>query len=618
MKPRLCKVENFGSYGHAEIDFSDLGLTLISGSTGSGKSTIADFVAYTCFGVTSKQGNADDVRAWGCDEPTKVELEVELPDGDITVVRIRGKQTQNDIYWLEAGDPENPKRGKDATDTQRLLEQRLGVDAELFLLGSYFSQFSLTDAFFTARPKDRRETLERITDLSLPILLAERASEARKVAKKELEALESSLTKEQGRQEQVLSQIQNSVRASEAWEVEHDRALIVAQARLATFEDEKTAKLEKAAEELEALSARVTADEEFTAKAEQIKEKQAALGVTRTRLQQTTTAAAELKAKLSVAAREYDKQERLPDTCPECQRPGAAPNKEQHLAKLKKGIGMFSVALKAETYRISVLEKELAAEASLQSELDQVRRAQAENQRLKDRIEAEEKALIALDESENPYLSRLEQLKGTKNPYIAQIEDAKKARDALAGTVKGLEQQVAEKAHRVTSLSSIYDLSFALRGEMLQNAVAQLERDTNGNLSEYFDGVFSVAFALEGADKLTVTVNREGREVSYFQCSGGERRQITLAFWRALSKRAWECSGTSTSLIILDEAFSGLDETLKGSAFRMLEDLSEEYESILVIDHSPSFQLNFSNVIYVTKQGEQSFIESGAVSQEAA
>jgi DNA repair exonuclease SbcCD ATPase subunit len=618
VRPKHCVVDNFGSYEHAEISFDNLGLTLISGPTGAGKSTIADFVAWGLFGVTSKNGAADDVRAWGSDQPTKVELEVELPEGTITVTRIRGKQTQNDLFWREESYPEKEVRGKDLTETQRLLEQRLGVDAELFLLGSYFSQFSQTDAFFTAKPKDRRETLERITDLSLPVTLAERASEARKLAKKELETLESSLTKEQGRQEQLISQRQSLERAYEGWNLQHDRMIAEVQEKSESFESEKATKIEELVSEIETLAAKVQSNEPLTDIIEQNKCRLLELAEVRVKYQKQLAVVSDVKAGRNATEKEHARQEKLPDTCPECKRPGVTQHREKHLDKLRKAILDLTETFTAEQKQLSALERVLATEPAIRKTLADAEKALAANNRLRDRLEAEEKALVALDESVNPYLDRLEQLQGTSNPHKDQISDTVAAIAAVEQGIKRLEQSVAEKSHRVASLSSIYDLSFALRGELLQNAVGQLERATNENLQEYFDGVFSVSFVLEGSDKLEVTVSKEGHEVAYAQLSGGERRQLVLSFWRALSKRAWECAGVTSSLLVMDEAFSGLDDTLKEKAFRMLEDMSDEFESILVIDHSPAFQMMFSRTIEVTKQGENSVLGDVADSEAAA
>ena len=64
MKLLKASVVNFGSYSKLDFDFNNQGLTLIQGSTGSGKSTLQDIAIWTVLGITAKDGNADDVRNW--------------------------------------------------------------------------------------------------------------------------------------------------------------------------------------------------------------------------------------------------------------------------------------------------------------------------------------------------------------------------------------------------------------------------------------------------------------------------------------------------------------------------------------------------------------------------
>lgn len=187
MKVLFAKATNFQSYKELEFNYSHLGLVLISGETGAGKSTLLDLVSWTLFGVTSKEGKADDAVSWGAKE-TSATLTVAFTDCHVKVTRTRGKS--NDLYWSEEEGGAD-LRGKDLTETQKLLEARLGVTADLFLTASYLTQFSKADEFFISKAKDRRDVLEKIADQDFAIKLGVRSSEARKAAKKEAETLEA-------------------------------------------------------------------------------------------------------------------------------------------------------------------------------------------------------------------------------------------------------------------------------------------------------------------------------------------------------------------------------------------------------------------------------------------
>ena len=127
---RLLEIDvtNFGSYKRFSFDFTNRGLVLIQGHTGSGKSTALDAVVWMLYGQTAKDGNADDIRSWFCseDEETHGILNIGIGTSSIGITRIRGKV--NDLYWVEESS-EEVHRGKDLTETQKLLEKRLGVSS---------------------------------------------------------------------------------------------------------------------------------------------------------------------------------------------------------------------------------------------------------------------------------------------------------------------------------------------------------------------------------------------------------------------------------------------------------------------------------------------------------
>jgi DNA repair exonuclease SbcCD ATPase subunit len=70
MKVYKAVGDEFGSYKKVIIDLDNKGLCLVSGPTGAGKSTMFDLVPWTLFGVTAKNGAADDVINWQAESET--------------------------------------------------------------------------------------------------------------------------------------------------------------------------------------------------------------------------------------------------------------------------------------------------------------------------------------------------------------------------------------------------------------------------------------------------------------------------------------------------------------------------------------------------------------------
>lgn len=208
MRVIKAKVSNFGSFKELDFDFQD-GLTLISGPTGSGKSTILDIVSWVLYGQTSKNGSVDDVRSWGAKEATTGVVEVELPDGIIKITRIRGTSAkQNDLYWE---DEHLQHRGKDVTETTKLLEKRLGVSSNLYHSRAIYNDSSISGRFFTAKAKERKQLLEQVANLDFPVKLSDKLKADLKSTKKESERIEQEYKITTAKREQ-LEQLLESTR----------------------------------------------------------------------------------------------------------------------------------------------------------------------------------------------------------------------------------------------------------------------------------------------------------------------------------------------------------------------------------------------------------------------
>lgn len=189
-----ASVSNFGSYDSLEFSYENQGVTLITGATGSGKSTLLDIAPWILFGRTSKNGSVEEIIRWGSALPAKGTLTSEVNGARVKVTRSRGlKGKDNDLYFTVDGGDEI--RGKDLADTQKLLNGILGMDAEAYLLGSYYHEFSQAGAFFTTTPKIRRAICDQLVDMSLSKKLTVLLSDKKKVLTKELDNAQGQISK---------------------------------------------------------------------------------------------------------------------------------------------------------------------------------------------------------------------------------------------------------------------------------------------------------------------------------------------------------------------------------------------------------------------------------------
>ena len=191
---------------------------MIYGPTGVGKSTLFDAPMWVLFGETSKNGGVDDIRSWDAPDHTYGYLSLKVSNKFIRVSRVRGKGHQNDLYWTETG-IEGLNRGKDITETQNLLNQRLGVNSYTYSLGSYYNEVSPSALFFTAKPNERRQLFESIADLSFPTTLGRLLVENKKEETSHLKDLTTSISNIEGKIQQLTNTTETTKKRFREWEV---------------------------------------------------------------------------------------------------------------------------------------------------------------------------------------------------------------------------------------------------------------------------------------------------------------------------------------------------------------------------------------------------------------
>lgn len=543
MRLLSCEIHNFGSYKHLEIDFEKSGLTLVQGKTGSGKSTLADMPCWILYGCTAKNGSVDEVRSWQSpDKPTSGILAIETSTGIVTVHRIRGKPSQNDLWYIDNNESDRSHhRGKDINETQKLLEARLGVSWELYITSSYFHEFSPTGLFFTSKAKDKRSIFEKIVNLSFPTKLSEISSSARKITKKTLQEREATSERIKGRIEQLLLFISDSEINRNTWTMMQNNILQSLKIKRDKYEKEKQDKISAL---LEKLPASIPL------------------------------------SKLNSLQREKDNlieeiNSLADETCPLCN-----------------------------TYTENTRSRSLCLQLEdiIKKEDNETRNANIRKQIL-DQVEA-------IKHYEHNYDERIYEETVKENPYNVSIESNEENLKLERNQQAIINEELDILSYRLSALDKIYDLSFVLRGELLKKSVSGIERAVNRYLDQYFESELRVYFSLQdGSDSFEVKIQKSGYDCVYQQLSKGQRGLLKLTFVVSVMKAASSSTGVHFDNLFLDEALDGLDSDLKVKAFRMLTELSQEHESIMVIDHAEEFKSLFDRKISVSLINDYSVLE---------
>ena len=209
--------ENFLSYENLDYRYSDSGLTLIEGPTGVGKSSFLDLCCYAMFGKTSKKLKADEVinRKAGKNLFAQVELQTEL--GTLLITRYRKHdQYENDLCFGYPG--EEPIRGKDNLETQKLLNIELGFDYEMFLRSSYFTQFGLMDKFLSASDSEKKNIIAEICGTEIYDEMVEEIKKSIKSYNDEWVALEKENLVLTSRLDTLTIDVENNERLANEWD----------------------------------------------------------------------------------------------------------------------------------------------------------------------------------------------------------------------------------------------------------------------------------------------------------------------------------------------------------------------------------------------------------------
>lgn len=554
MKILSASVTNFGSYKSLEFDFSNQGLTLISGPTGAGKSTLCDVIPWILFGRTAKNGTVDEIRSWNSSGQTYGEINVEVNGIRLTIERMRNP---NDLVY------NGNIRGKDLNDTQKLINNLLGLDADLYLSGAYFHEFSQTAAFFTSPAKLRRQIIEQMVDLSLAKKLNENVSSYKKELKKEQEQLTQSIVLMKDRLQHLNIQLTSIRQKYGNWFIEHKAKLEKLEEQYTQFDRMKIQQLKKLEER------RIRYDEEAK--------------------RDTTILTGELEKLASSLPQNFygtSKRQELEQAIKDCDKEKCdtcgAPKKNTQKMVLIDQLHNY----KMEEQKITQIKAEIV---SINNSLDRNKKL---TNPYPEQIKQEE-------ERTNTYFPQLEASKAETNPYDDQVFELNEEKNREQRNLDTTQSVFSELQIELSDIDLLLSVTEDFRSVLVKNIISELQYSVNKLLTDHFDAEIKVAFEVADNDKLDVSISKDGNTCSFSQLSKGQRQLLKLCFGISVMKAVSNHSGVSFNCLWFDEAFEGLSEQLKIQSYGLLERLSTEYESVFVVEHSQELKNMFTNRIDV-------------------
>jgi len=198
VRPQRLVMEGFLAYRRkTEIDFTDADLFVLSGPTGSGKSSVIDGMTFALYGSIPRVGKGSvapliSAQADSC----RVEFRFSVGDETYTAVRLMVRQgsgaTTTEARLLR-GSGQEVLAGT-ADEVTAAVTDLLGLRYEHFIKAVVLPQGAFAD-FLTDQPRDRQALLGALLDMGLYEQIMQLANQRAKLAEARAKSVGDSLAK---------------------------------------------------------------------------------------------------------------------------------------------------------------------------------------------------------------------------------------------------------------------------------------------------------------------------------------------------------------------------------------------------------------------------------------
>lgn len=226
--------------------------------------------------------------------------------------------------------------------------------------------------------------------------------------------------------------------------------------------------------------------------------------------------------------------------------------------------------------------------------------------------ELDEKNIVIKNITEN-----IEVLKGKQNPYSQMKKNIQVQLETFNERMEKHKTIVKDSQEEIKYLN-FWKVGFApvgIRSFITDDVIELLNRKTQENLNDLFDGAISVMFDPESknnkgivSNKISTVFIQNGKETSFFLLSGGEQQRAILATELALTEVAEARAGTKLNIRFLDEPFTGMDNNGQIKSLSLFARIAREKDGFFVISHDENFQHLCQKAMFVVKNKEISYI----------
>lgn len=605
-------LENFMSFREADIDFSDTGYTIVSGSNenpvdsaysnGSGKSSIWEAISWCLTGSTirgSKSVSNVNIEKSGA----LVDLSFNCNDALIRLVRSKDHDRfKTNLQIFVNGEDMS---GKGIREGEAIL-QNLLPDLTADLIGSVIILGQgLPCKLSSKTPAGRKELLERLTKSDFMIEdIKSRLSSRKNDLQSELTSVNAALIELNVRKDTCEKELASSHEKLVSMNIDKTKSrynevskkleeLIqsekIAQANLTDLEQQSS----KLATQYDLLSSNKNSiDNEVKDKYEK-------------ELSRLTQEIATKNAEINVNNNELKKALQVPTLCPVCGRPMDTGHIEINTNSIQQRI----FELTQDVDRLSATKKDLSGQWEIELKLKtsdllkQLDQCAKDKTKTSDDIRTLNIFLRGLYDDISSYTGEKSFLESEIKHFNETIEELNNRINSLHNELNDLSSKILYNNKEVENISK--------RQDVINKMITSANRDFRGYLLsgiiQYIDnfmkhycqivfGHTGLSFRLDGNSLDILYCDRY-----YESLSGGERQKIDLIVQLAVRKMLCNLSDFSSNIIVLDEIFDAMD---KLSCQKIIDFLTNELcdvEAIYIITHHDDLQIPCDHEIRVIK-----------------
>jgi len=601
-KIRLKNYKNIGG-AWVELDFDKTGFYRISGTNGTGKTTILSALTFALFGKNSDMRNDSKSPISSVElinDLNKKELVVELFLENGMLIR-RGLKP--DIFEIVDIDGMNLADKSSKTIDQNFLEQEIlgGITFSMFHKLTYVSSKAISTPFLYMTPSQRKEFLEHVLDIRLIYYVGEeikkRASEKKldlktvesqmTTLKMSLQAEESNLSNLEIQKKEQDEQIQLLVanKSNMIKEVESQMAIALEEYKTEfNYKAELATKLSDLLNTETTLKADVSLLESFyTAKFQVSRD-----------VSDIQTNMIRLKNEKDL----YDTNMKGFVTCGTCEN---LKNITQtfDLTSYNKKIEELKKSYSSQNDQLVSLTEKLKDKDTKQSEYSKVCSDIAE---LNIKISESNQKLISKQDTMTSLKKRVEELNGDMS-QVKTLVISYENRDNLKKQVETIEtsfdnnKSILDQLERIKSRIS----DKTLHRQVMEQYVPIFQAKVNELLSKFMeDDPFS--FSLEFDESFNITGKKNGKESNIFKLSEGQKTSIHFSILFAMQYIIGLKNANSDSVLMIDEILDlSLDASRVDKVVQYLKELSGDRLIILISHNDDIEQEYFDKIINVTK-----------------